>query len=253
MGKGNKSVVIGWSLAAILALFGCASLFLGSVVPGILLLIAGAIALPLTARMLKRIGIAFSSMTKAILIIILLICAFTTTLMETDTPLVEDTSIPITQDSDNTVPATSFQCVTGETAASEASCPAISTINETMMTGNLRSTITGVSRRVFLGNSEYVTPNDEFLMFEVKIMNIDDAPWTFTGEYLTLLDAKGNEYKPDSEAAIRLGERGLLYEQIAPGVTKMGAIVFDVPKGTNATYLRLRTADDDKIYYVKIT
>ncbi|MEU4534350.1 DUF4352 domain-containing protein [Streptosporangium sp. NPDC023825] len=79
----------------------------------------------------------------------------------------------------------------------------------------------------------------EFLLVRVTVKNIADEAQTFFGEAQKVYDAKGREYKADSEAALYLESSKSLYEQINPGNSVNGVILFDLPRGVTAVKIKL--------------
>lgn len=84
------------------------------------------------------------------------------------------------------------------------------------------------------------TAQGRFCLVSMRITNIGDEPQTMFGDNQKLFDAAGREYAADTEAAFYLGEASqTLWEEINPGNTVKGVVVFDVPKKTTPTRLRL--------------
>lgn len=76
----------------------------------------------------------------------------------------------------------------------------------------------------------------EFCLVGVQIKNIADTAEVFNDSSQQATDAKGNTYSVDSGAAIYANQDSSTFlEQINPGNTVKGALVFDVPKGTKLT------------------
>ncbi|GAA4576364.1 DUF4352 domain-containing protein [Planotetraspora kaengkrachanensis] len=80
----------------------------------------------------------------------------------------------------------------------------------------------------------------QFVLVHVTVKNIGERSQAFTGEAQKLFDATGKEFSADSEAAIYLGQASKsLYEEINPGNSVKGIVVFDVPRGTDAASIEL--------------
>lgn len=91
-----------------------------------------------------------------------------------------------------------------------------------------------------LGNDYLGTKaQGEFCLVPLKVTNIGDEAQTLSGSSQKARDSKGREYSVDTEAAIYLKDSNTLLEQINPGNTVKGTIVFDVPKGTSLTEIEL--------------
>jgi len=73
----------------------------------------------------------------------------------------------------------------------------------------------------------------EFCLINVTIKNVGTSAEVFVDSSQQALDGTGNTYSVDSGAAIYANEDSSTFlEQINPGNTVKGALVFDVPKGT---------------------
>jgi hypothetical protein len=76
----------------------------------------------------------------------------------------------------------------------------------------------------------------EFCLVDVTIKNVGKSAEVFVDSTQQALDADGNTYSVDSGAAIYANtDSSTFLEQINPGNTVKGALVFDVPKGTKLT------------------
>ncbi|NEM05491.1 DUF4352 domain-containing protein [Geodermatophilus normandii] len=71
----------------------------------------------------------------------------------------------------------------------------------------------------------------QFCIVDVTVSNIGSQAQGFFGENATLLNAEGQEFSADSEAAFYLQDSSSLYEEINPGNTLNSKVVFDVPAG----------------------
>jgi|GEM_PF-1788973 len=71
-----------------------------------------------------------------------------------------------------------------------------------------------------------------YFRVELKVANLGDAATTFALNYVKLKDAAGKTYDADSTGSIYLGDDGIGFDSINPGNTLEGAVVFDVPEGT---------------------
>lgn len=78
-----------------------------------------------------------------------------------------------------------------------------------------------------------------FWLVSVTVKNIGDEPQTFIGDSQKLFDAKGREYSASTEAAIYLGSSKSLYEEINPGNTVKGVVLFDLPMSVKPAKLEL--------------
>jgi Domain of unknown function (DUF4352) len=76
----------------------------------------------------------------------------------------------------------------------------------------------------------------EFCVVSITVKNVADTAETFLDSSQQAVDGKGNTYSVNSGAAIPAnGEHSVFLEQINPGNTVRGKLVFDVPEGTKLT------------------
>jgi hypothetical protein len=91
-----------------------------------------------------------------------------------------------------------------------------------------------------IGNEYFGTQaQGQFCVVDVAVTNIGDTAGSFFGDNSKLLNAEGQEFSADTEAAIYLENSDSLFEEINPGNTLNSKIVFDVPAGTTPTAIEL--------------
>jgi hypothetical protein len=78
-----------------------------------------------------------------------------------------------------------------------------------------------------------------FCIVDLVITNIGDESQSFSGENCTLLNAEGQEFSADSEAAFYFEDAEWLYEEINPGNSLATKVIFDVPAGMAPTSIEL--------------
>lgn len=78
-----------------------------------------------------------------------------------------------------------------------------------------------------------------FVLVTVKVTNIGDEARQLSDSNQKLFDGKGRSYEANSTAAILLPDNEVLYENINPGNSVTGTLVFDVPKGAEPTKIEL--------------
>ncbi len=79
----------------------------------------------------------------------------------------------------------------------------------------------------------------QFVLVTLRVENIGDEPQTFVDSAQKGFDGKGREVAPDSTAGIYIEDNEVFFEEINPGNTVKGQIVFDIPKGATLTGLEL--------------
>ena len=79
----------------------------------------------------------------------------------------------------------------------------------------------------------------EFCEAHLTVENVGDEPQTLFGDNQYLYDAKKRKFSPDSGAAIYLEDSNSFLEEINPGNSIKGILLFDVPKGTKPVSMEL--------------
>jgi ribosomal protein L12E/L44/L45/RPP1/RPP2 len=119
--------------------------------------------------------------------------------------------------------------------------PKAAGLGDPVRDGKLEFTVTKIETGVAEIGDEYFgkKAQGQFLLVHVKVENIGDEAQTFFGENVTALDADRREFSADTEAAIYLDESNSFVNEINPGNTAEGIVVFDVSKDTKITALEL--------------
>jgi len=73
------------------------------------------------------------------------------------------------------------------------------------------------------------TAQGNFCLVDVTVKNIGDVPQTFFGDNQYLFNSAGQKYSADSSAAMYLKDSNSMYEEINPGNSLRGTVVFDIP------------------------
>jgi hypothetical protein len=79
----------------------------------------------------------------------------------------------------------------------------------------------------------------QFILVHVTVSNIGDKSQLFDGTNQKLFDRNDREFSADTEAAIYLDESKSFLNEINPGNTVKGIIVFDIPKDVTPVKLEL--------------
>ncbi len=81
-----------------------------------------------------------------------------------------------------------------------------------------------------IGDADFgIEPQGRFVFVTMTVTNHGDAPGSFFGDNQYLIDTEGRRASADGEAAIHLDEAQSLYEEINPGNSLTGIVVFDIP------------------------
>ena len=82
-------------------------------------------------------------------------------------------------------------------------------------------------------------PQGEFVLVHVTVKNIGDEAQLFDDTSQKLVDSQGRQYDTDSGAAIVLDDSNSFLNNINPGNSVKGVLVFDVPKGLTLSRIEL--------------
>ncbi len=94
--------------------------------------------------------------------------------------------------------------------------------------------------RTQIGGAAFgVKAQGKYCFVEVKVENIKSEAQTMFGDNQYLFDQEGRKFSADTEAAIYLDDSNSLLEEINPGNSIVGTIVFDVPKSAHPAKIEL--------------
>jgi hypothetical protein len=115
-------------------------------------------------------------------------------------------------------------------------------LNQPVRDGKFEFTATGADcSKTTLGTDPITTQaNGVFCLVTVHVTNIGDEAQTLDAMSQVAYDAQGKKYSTDTEAAFYLDNAGsALFNQLNPGTSVDGTLVYDVPAGTKLTKLEL--------------
>ncbi|EYR63642.1 Mpr protein [Actinotalea ferrariae CF5-4] len=118
-----------------------------------------------------------------------------------------------------------------EAPAEEAPAEVAPGIGATVADGKFEFVVTQVETGVAQVGDEFFnqTAQGQFVLVHVTVTNIGDQAQYFDGSSQKLLDTAGRTHSADTGAAIYLGDTESFLNQINPGNTVEGVVVFDVP------------------------
>lgn len=125
----------------------------------------------------------------------------------------------------------------GEVAASEVAAG----IGAPVRDGKFEFVVNGVECGSTSVGDEYFgkQAQGQFCMLDVTVTNIGDEAQYFSGENVVLYNAEGQQYSADTEASIYL-DSSSVFEEINPGNTLTGTVVFDIPAGAAPAEVELK-------------
>jgi hypothetical protein len=118
----------------------------------------------------------------------------------------------------------------------------IAGIGTAAVDGDLSFTISDVScGKTSLGDQYLsVDAQGQFCLVAVQVENIGKEPQTMFGSNQKVFDSEGREFSSDSTASFYLKDGSdTLWEEINPGNTLKGTLIFDVPAGVKLTKAEL--------------
>ncbi len=116
-------------------------------------------------------------------------------------------------------------------------------IGQPVRDGKFEFTVTSIDcGKNSVGTNEYLTKQaqGQFCLLNLTVKNIGNESQTFSDSGQLLFDANGNKYSSDSGASFYANPSGSTFlNQINPGNSVTGAVVFDIPKGVTPTQAEL--------------
>ncbi|WP_084500324.1 DUF4352 domain-containing protein [Brevibacterium album] len=115
-------------------------------------------------------------------------------------------------------------------------------LGDTVVSGDWEVTVKAVEEGVAEVGNEYLgaTAQGQFVVVDLAVKNAGSSPEYFFENNITLSDESGNSYNSDSEAGIYADEDALFLEEINPGNTAEGVLVFDVPTEVSPSHLEFQ-------------
>ncbi|WP_017624822.1 DUF4352 domain-containing protein, partial [Nocardiopsis chromatogenes] len=131
----------------------------------------------------------------------------------------------------------------GDGGNSEGGGSEAAAIGDTVESGAFAFTVTNVESGVTEVSDESgmltETPDGQYVVVDVTVENIGDESGIFDSSSQTLIDADGKEYSTDTAAEMTGGTDSFVNE-INPGNSVEGQLIFDVPEGVELDTLELQ-------------
>ncbi|QKG20514.1 DUF4352 domain-containing protein [Actinomadura verrucosospora] len=150
------------------------------------------------------------------------------------TPTTSHTPSAPKASSPRSMPSRTAKATTSKTAV-------VNGIGREYRDGKFAFTVTKVKKGVKRVGDEYFgsTAQGQYVLISVTVENIGDKARTFTAGNQTLYDTKGRKFDTDGGATVMMGDESKSFlEQINPGNSVDGILIFDVPRG-----IRLKALD----------
>ena len=134
-------------------------------------------------------------------------------------------------------------------------------LGDEIQAGDFKWKITKVSTTKEIGQDVMGTFFGEkadglFVVLDVEVENTANSAQYLTDSYIKLVDSQSREFSPNTVAAIYLKPEGsaLMFEQVNPGITKKGKIVYDVPENVKNFNVKITSSlFSSNVYNIKIT
>ncbi len=114
-------------------------------------------------------------------------------------------------------------------------------MGDTVRDGNFEFVVTKVEEGGTRIGDKYFNEQAQgvFQFVHVRVTNVGDEPQMMVDSNQMLQDQEGRQFAPDSKAAILLEDKAVWIEEINPGNTFEGMLVYDMPADSKPTAIEL--------------
>jgi hypothetical protein len=119
--------------------------------------------------------------------------------------------------------------------------PSEAKVGQKVRDGQFEFTVTKVKSGVKSVGDEYVNQKaqGQYVLVSITVSNIGDKAQMLADSSQKVRDAKGREFSSDTTAAIYMKDNKVFINEINPGNSVKGTLVFDMPKGTKPASIEL--------------
>lgn len=227
--KLTLSGIVAWGVGIMLIMSGLAMLVSGP--GGLLIIAAGLFAIPrVRSEITERTDIEFSRWVVVAIVFLGVVIGAATLPSDAPSPDENDPG----------------QAAVGgdEPAGTEAGAKEHQT-GETFTVGSgdkqVEYTVTDVKTASNVGGEYGEDADAQFVIVTVEMTNNAQESFSVSTEPYRLVDSQDRKYEVDTDAQ-GWAENSILYEQLDPGVTKTGVLIFDVPEDQSERKLRIEPA-----------
>ncbi len=116
--------------------------------------------------------------------------------------------------------------------AEQPDAPKGAKVGQTVRDGKFEFTVTKVEKRVAKVGNQYLNQKaqGQYVLVHVTVKNIGDEAQLFSDSSQKVRDAKGREFSADTSAAIYIEDNKVFLNEINPGNSVKGILVFDMPR-----------------------
>lgn len=121
-------------------------------------------------------------------------------------------------------------------------------VGQPVTAGDIEWTVTDVRQTDQISQEDFgqfgETKTGNFVVVDLLFTNNGDSPATLSPQSLTLLDSSGRESRPDTDTIGYIpNERNIFLEQVNPGVTREGTVIFTVAPDASGFELQVGDAN----------
>lgn len=119
--------------------------------------------------------------------------------------------------------------------------PTTAGLNEPARDGKFEFVVKGIEcGRQRVGSPEFgKEAQGQYCFLSVRVTNIGDEAQFLFADNQYLFDSEGRRFSADSEAAVYSDQAETIFEEINPGNSIEGAIIFDIPEGVTPVRVEL--------------
>jgi hypothetical protein len=120
-------------------------------------------------------------------------------------------------------------------AAPKPAAPAGPGLGTSVRDGKFEFVVTKVKKGVSRVGGEYANEKaqGQFVLVYVKVTNIGEEPQTLLDSEQKLRDSRGREFSTNSVASLYIDDNDVLFNEINPGNSVKGVLVYDMPKNSS--------------------
>ncbi|WP_407320110.1 DUF4352 domain-containing protein [Isoptericola halotolerans] len=160
-----------------------------------------------------------------------------------DVTVVEETAadVPADDDGADDEEAAAENAAAEDAAAGEPAPADLPGLGDPVRDGKFEFTVTELEDDVQQIGDDFLNEKAQgrFLLVHVTVENIGDEAQYFDGDSQKLVDTKGRTHSADTGAAIYLDDSNSFLNEINPGNSVDGVVVFDLPADASAATLEL--------------
>ena len=112
-------------------------------------------------------------------------------------------------------------------------------LNEQFSLGDITYEVKDYKTGQVIGDQFYQEEaSGEFVQIEIEVTNNENEPVYFSDNHMRLVDEQDREYSVQSGSVANI-ENAFLFEELQPGLTESGILLYDVPQDQNERQLKI--------------